>query len=105
MLNAGINVCLGTDSLASNPDLNLLKEAQLLFQRDNIPPQPALDMITWRAAKALGLNAGKLIPGALADFILMPIHSPTASLQEILTTLLTTTPNPNAIWIAGTRIH
>src|SRR5262249_9817141 len=30
MLAAKINVCLGTDSLASNPDLSLLREAQFL---------------------------------------------------------------------------
>jgi cytosine/adenosine deaminase-related metal-dependent hydrolase len=107
MLNAGgggVNVCLGTDSLASNPDRNILKEAQLLFQRDAIPPQLAFDMITWRAAQALGLNAGRLTPNTLADFILMPLPTPpTATLDSLLTQLLHETPAPTAVWIAGQK--
>ena len=75
MLAAGINVCLGTDSLASNPDINVLKEAQLLHQRDQINPITALENGHPAAALALGLSdqVGSLTPQKSADLALFPL--------------------------------
>lgn len=69
---AAVNVALGTDSLASNEDLDLLREARLLGIREpDLSPDELLYMITGAGARALGLagEVGHLEPGARADFI------------------------------------
>jgi cytosine/adenosine deaminase-related metal-dependent hydrolase len=72
------NVCLGTDSLASNPDLSLFGEMrELLRKHPSVSPREALEMVTINGAVALGqLNVlGCLAPGAYADMIAFPIPS------------------------------
>jgi cytosine/adenosine deaminase-related metal-dependent hydrolase len=102
----GVNVCLGTDSLASNPDLNVLNEAKLLVTRDPIAAKTAIEMITWRGAEALGINAGRLLPGALADFNVFPMSPipPTETLETLLARLLHESLHPTATWIHAHRI-
>ena len=75
MLAADINVCVGTDSLASNETLSILDE--LRFVRRSAPEVPAdllLEMGTIRGARALGLDKkiGSLALGKWADFIAVP---------------------------------
>jgi cytosine/adenosine deaminase-related metal-dependent hydrolase len=56
MLNAGINVAIGTDSCASSPNLNLLDDVRLV--RKLAPDWPVADLwklVTTRGAKALDL--------------------------------------------------
>lgn len=54
-IDAGINVCLGTDSLASNDDLNLWNEAKALRQREpSLSDQELLRIMTLNGATALG---------------------------------------------------
>jgi cytosine/adenosine deaminase-related metal-dependent hydrolase len=70
------NVCLGTDSLASNPDLSLFGEMrELLRKHPSISPREALEMVTLNGAAALGQPdaLGCLAPGAYADMIALPI--------------------------------
>jgi cytosine/adenosine deaminase-related metal-dependent hydrolase len=72
------NVCLGTDSLASNPDLSLFGEMrELLRKHPSVSPREALEMVTINGAVALGqLNVlGCLAPGAYADMIALPIST------------------------------
>ncbi|WDQ18335.1 amidohydrolase family protein [Rhodopirellula sp. P2] len=69
---AGINVALGTDSRASNPDLNLWSEAQhLLRHRQDLSPTQVLRMATANGAEALGRSTthGRLAVGMPANFI------------------------------------
>lgn len=68
MLLHGVRVALGTDSRASNPDLNLWREAQFLWQhRVDLAPQSVLRMATWSGSEALGRNdVGCIRPGCLA---------------------------------------
>jgi 5-methylthioadenosine/S-adenosylhomocysteine deaminase len=61
--NIGASIGLGTDSLASSPDLNMLQEAKAAMQMhaeavDHYPlgAEEALRMITWRAANAIGMQ-------------------------------------------------
>lgn len=79
LLEAGVNVALGTDGSASNNDLDMLGEmrtAALIgkgFSGDAtaIPAQQALRMATINGAKALGLDkvTGSLEVGKSADLI------------------------------------
>jgi aminodeoxyfutalosine deaminase len=70
LLARGVRVALGTDSLASNPDLDLLAEARFLHQRyTDIPGDILLRMATLNGASALGWEdvTGSLSPGKSAD--------------------------------------
>lgn len=55
LLDRGIRVALGTDSVASSPDLELWEEARTVMRLfPEIPPATILGMITIAAAEALG---------------------------------------------------
>ncbi len=71
----GISLCLGTDSLASNTDLNLFKEMAYLLDYGPFSPSELLEMATWRGSIALGQgqNFGVLFPGAMARFLVLPV--------------------------------
>ncbi|CAA6808476.1 MAG: S-adenosylhomocysteine deaminase (EC; Methylthioadenosine deaminase [uncultured Thiotrichaceae bacterium] len=83
LLEAGVNVALGTDGNASNNDLDMLGEmrtAALIgkgFSGDAtaIPAKQALRMATINGAKALGLDhvTGSLETGKSADLIAMDL--------------------------------
>jgi len=67
MMESGVRVVLGTDSRASNPDLNLWNE--LLFVAStfqDVPPATWLSLVTTDAAWSLGTgnSSGKLVPGS-----------------------------------------
>lgn len=75
-LARGVRVCLGTDSLASNPDLDILGEARFVRERyPDFPGETLLRMITLSGAKALGWadTTGSLEPGKSADFVAVPL--------------------------------
>ena len=75
MRDAGINLCIGTDGCASSNNLDILEamKTAALFQkawRDDpkaLPLDELLAMATVNGAKALGINAGVIKEGALAD--------------------------------------
>jgi cytosine/adenosine deaminase-related metal-dependent hydrolase len=71
----GFNICLGTDSLASNEDLSLFREMRE-FRRvhPNIRPERIPEMVTVNSAKALGAGdrLGRLRAGYQADMIAIP---------------------------------
>jgi cytosine/adenosine deaminase-related metal-dependent hydrolase len=76
VLANGGRVALGTDSLASNPDLNILKEAR--FIRKSYPDFPGdqlLRMITLSGSEALGWDqeTGSLTPGNSGDLVVLPL--------------------------------
>jgi len=82
MAAAGVNVCLGTDSLASvagslrqKPELNLLAEMrQFAAANPAVAPAAIIAMATRNGARALGWQGrvGELSPGSLADIISIP---------------------------------
>jgi cytosine/adenosine deaminase-related metal-dependent hydrolase len=86
LLELGINVCLGTDSLASTDSLSLPDEMRLLAEREPwLHPAEILAMATLNGAQALGMNAGKIVPGALADLIALPVAGNVRSIHaEVL---------------------
>jgi cytosine/adenosine deaminase-related metal-dependent hydrolase len=76
MLERGIIVCLGTDSLASSPSLGLLDEIRFLRRRDPTLVGPLLlTMATLFGAWALRAEAvtGSLKPGKSADLALIAL--------------------------------
>ena len=76
---SGVRVALGTDSRASNPDLNLWKEVQyLLNRRPDIRPQDVLQMATLHGADALGRHdLGRLEVNRLARFAAIATNAST----------------------------
>jgi cytosine/adenosine deaminase-related metal-dependent hydrolase len=76
LLARGVRVALGTDSLASNPDLDLLAEARFLHARfPDLPGGTLLHLATLAGAEALGLQevTGSLEPGKSADLVVLPL--------------------------------
>jgi cytosine/adenosine deaminase-related metal-dependent hydrolase len=72
MLERGIAVVLGTDSLASNPHLSLWQEMRVLAQdHPGLPPLEIIRMATINGAELLGLTGelGSLTPGCSASFL------------------------------------
>jgi cytosine/adenosine deaminase-related metal-dependent hydrolase len=75
-LSRGVRVALGTDSLASNPDLDLLAEARYLhWHYPDFPADRLLHMATLAGAEALGWadETGSLTPGKSADLLVVPL--------------------------------
>lgn len=74
----GIRVVLGTDSRASNPDLNLWADLRLLRDVHGFDPAELLRMATLGAAAALGVSdsQGSLEPGKLANLAVFQLSDP-----------------------------
>jgi cytosine/adenosine deaminase-related metal-dependent hydrolase len=76
LLRAGGRVALGTDSLASNPDLSVLAEMRFLWKhrRADLDGPTLLRMGTTWGAEALGWGhaVGTLRPGYFADLLVIP---------------------------------
>jgi len=83
----GYNICLGTDSLASNDDLSLFAEMRA-FQRSEpaLSPSKIFEMVTVNPARALRQeNAlGKIRPGFCADFVSIPCARSTNVFEDII---------------------
>jgi len=77
--DAGANVCLGTDGCASSNNLDMLEtmKTSAMIQKawrndpSAMPIDELISMVTSNAAKALGLNAGRIEEGAAADLIIV----------------------------------
>ena len=75
LIESGINVAIGTDSLASNWSLSLLDELKFLARtQPRIRPETLFDMVTCNGADALGLaQVGRLEKDWQADIIAVRI--------------------------------
>ena len=81
----GVNLCLGTDSLASTDSLSLFEEMRLLRQTQPwLRPEQMLRMVTLNPARALRRKGqlGQILPGALADLIALPASGSLGSVHE-----------------------
>jgi cytosine/adenosine deaminase-related metal-dependent hydrolase len=86
---SGVRVAVGTDSLASAPDLNVFSE--LAVMRGLAPSTPAsllLDSATLQGARALGFAAdyGSIEPGKRARLIAVSVPKSTVDVEEYLVT-------------------
>ncbi|QTS83868.1 TRZ/ATZ family hydrolase [Coxiella endosymbiont of Amblyomma nuttalli] len=117
LLKAGINVAIGTDSAASNNDLDLFGEmrtAAFVAKILNTDPTQLLaaeviKMATLNGAKALGLGdkVGSLEAGKFADIIAMdlssfltqPVFNPMSHLVYAMSRL-----QVSDVWVAGKQL-
>ncbi len=94
MLEKGINVALGTDSAASGGSLDMWKEMRAasslhkLKDPQAMPASTVLGMATVHGAQALGIKAGVLKPGYLADIILVDMKKPQFASTNLISALL-----------------
>ncbi len=85
-LEAGVNICLGTDGCGSNNTQNMFSEmnmAALIYKGANrkaqcISAEDVLKFATVNGAKAIGMEGklGIIKEGALADLIILDINEP-----------------------------
>jgi len=90
LLREGIPVALGTDSLASAPDLDLFGElAALCDLHPGLAPAAALRMATFNGARGLGLDErlGSIEPGKLAGLVVLPMGAPDDDPFELVCSL------------------
>lgn len=84
---SGARIAIGTDSLASCPDLNLFAElARMREIAPQIPARALLHSATQAGAEALGFidEHGAVEPGRRADLIAVEIPAGTADVEEYL---------------------
>ena len=101
---AGVNVCIGTDSLASNPDLSILGELRFLRARHpDVDAMTLLEMGTHCGAKALGLDGqvGRLAPGLRADIVVLPLEGGRKPRWD---GVFESDSTPRAVCVAGRRL-
>ena len=83
----GLNICLGTDSLASNESLSLFAEMRA-FQKNfpRVSPEEIFRMVTVNPARALRQeNAlGQIRTGFGADLIAVPCSGSTDIFEQII---------------------
>lgn len=87
ILKRGIRVALGTDSRASNPDLDLLAEVRHAHHRHpSVSPEQWLKMATRQGAEALGLGAltGSIREGLAADLCRISIPPSVSDPWEVI---------------------
>jgi cytosine/adenosine deaminase-related metal-dependent hydrolase len=105
-LTRGVRVALGTDSLASNPDLGVLGEVRFLHRRHpDLPGDVLLRLATLSGAEALGWDeeVGSLVPGKSADLAVVPLAGPTSA--DPYGRLLASEHPVSAVLIRGRWVH
>ncbi|MCZ6804757.1 MAG: TRZ/ATZ family hydrolase [Proteobacteria bacterium] len=117
LLNAGVNVCIGTDGAASNNDLDMIGEmrtAAILAKavaNDStcLDAHTTLKMATLNGAKALGLNEaiGSLKKGKQADIVAFNLDQlETVPLYDPLSQIIYAGNREQVsdVWIAGKQL-
>jgi 5-methylthioadenosine/S-adenosylhomocysteine deaminase len=115
LLRAGVRVGLGSDGGCTNNRLSVFEEMRMasLLARVRLLDGAALDastafsLGTASAASILGLDAGRVAPGALADLVAVDLghpslHPPTDLLRSVVYAM-----SPQAVtdvWVHGQRV-
>ncbi|HEY6478341.1 MAG TPA: amidohydrolase family protein [Polyangia bacterium] len=97
LLADGVSIALGTDSLASTPDLSLWGEMATLAGRfPSVPAARWLEAATCSGADAIGLPAlGALAPGKRPGVLDVLVDDPAAPIESLVRN-----PNPTLRWVA-----
>ncbi len=107
LLASGIPVALGTDSLATAPDVDVFTEiAHLRQEHPGLSPASALRIATLNGARALGLgNAlGSIEAGKLASLVVVGLNDPNDDPLEAVTwSSETVAPLETAAWEKAAR--
>ena len=92
LARAGVNVCLGTDSLASvyktrhqSVELSLFEEMRALAKNEpSLSARKIMQMATLNGARALGMSGqiGELSKGAFADLVALPFAGKIADVHD-----------------------
>ncbi len=113
LLDAGVRVGIGTDSVASNDSMSLLGEARLAalmatareLRPNVVTAAQALELATLGGARALGLDGevGSLEAGKAADFAVFPMPAHRAPVHEPVGALIYSMSDvpPSHVMIAG----
>ena len=117
LLEAGVNVALGSDGAASNNDLDLLSEAQtaallakgVAGDAQVVDAFEAIQMLTINGARALGMEdrIGSIEPGKQADLCALELASPeTQPLHHVASQLIyaASSRQVSDVWVAGQRV-
>lgn len=104
MLERGLRVGVGTDSVASVAPLDLLAEVRAARALGGLSAQEALDLVTRGAARALGLERqiGSLVPGKWADLAAFELPSKVDA-EPLLDTLLSLAPSAVRLTVVSGR--
>ena len=117
LLDAGINVALGTDGAASNNDLDMpgeMKTAALLGKGvaddpSALPAWQVLQMATLNGARALGIaeETGSLVVGKAADITAIDLGQPTSQpVYDPVSQIVYAAGREQVsdVWVAGRRL-
>jgi cytosine/adenosine deaminase-related metal-dependent hydrolase len=97
LLEDGVPVAIGTDSLASTPDLSVWGEmATLAAHFPSVPAEVWIEAATRNGARALGLRGhGTLSPGQRPGVLDVLVEDPAAPLDSLVRD-----PTPSLRWVA-----
>lgn len=92
LAEAGINICLGTDSLATVtkegrqlPTLDFFSELRSFTKsHPDLNPKTILQMAMCNGARALGIESGELAEGCLADMIAIPFSGTSTDVVDAI---------------------
>lgn len=117
LVDAGVNVALGTDGACSNNDLDMMNEmktaailAKAVSQNPlSINANQAIKMATLNGAKAMGLDniIGSLKPGKSADMIAIDLSSPNTQPAYHSASQIVYAANSRQVsdvWVAGKQL-
>jgi 5-methylthioadenosine/S-adenosylhomocysteine deaminase len=117
LIDAGVNVAIGTDGAASNNDLDMfgeMRSAALLAKGvsgspTSVPAHCALEMATINGARAMGLDEviGSIEVGKFADLVAVDLSEPrTQPLYDAVAQLVYSAASSQVsdVWIAGRRV-
>ncbi|MEW5942342.1 MAG: TRZ/ATZ family hydrolase [Pseudomonadota bacterium] len=117
MLEAGVNIGIGSDGAASNNRLDVLGEMRLAAllakgasgRADALPAHLALEMATINAARALGLDdvTGSLAPGKAADIAAVSLSGlETSPCYDVVSHLVYAAGREHVtdVWVNGERL-